>query len=94
MSPDELRTLAASLAPLVAVELSKVAAPLLSRSQLAQRFGVTVATIDRYVRKGMPVHHIGDKRFDASECLTWIDAHNAELDASASQYTLRARKAS
>jgi hypothetical protein len=46
---------------------------LLDRKSVARELGVSIATIDRLVREGMPHVRVGDcKRFELDRVLDWI----------------------
>lgn len=46
---------------------------LLSKAQLAKKLAVSVATVDRLVKEGMPIAaHVGDaRRFRLEQCRAW-----------------------
>ena len=47
--------------------------PLMSRGEAAEHFGVSLATLDRWVRKGAPFLRVGCvKRFDRAELQAWL----------------------
>jgi excisionase family DNA binding protein len=47
----------------------------LTKQQVAKALGVSCSTIDRLVREGMPVVHVGDhRRFDLADCGPWLRA--------------------
>jgi hypothetical protein len=54
-------------------QLEPPAEPYLTRQQLADRMGVSVKTVDRLVREGMPSETWGlrSRRFLASRALAW-----------------------
>ncbi len=53
-------------------------APLLSKSQIAQALGVSVATVDREVAEGMPCVIVGaSRRFDFDAVRAWLEAKAA-----------------
>lgn len=56
------------------------AEPYVDRKQLAKTMGVSVATIDRMVRAGMPSETWGlrSRRFQVSAALAWAQARRAE----------------
>lgn len=58
----------------------------LSRAQLADRMGVSVNTIDRMVRAGMPSVTWGrrTRRFKASVAMAWARAQQADAEKMAS----------
>lgn len=50
-----------------------VTEPLLSRSDLGRELRISIATIDRLVRDGMPFIQVGgSKRFKQSDAMTWL----------------------
>ena len=57
-----------------------VAEPYVDRKQLAKTMGVSVATIDRMVRAGMPSETWGlrSRRFQVSAALAWAQARRAD----------------
>lgn len=47
----------------------------LSKKQVAERFGISVSTVNNYMREGMPFYKIGAGklvRFNAEEVERWI----------------------
>ena len=56
------------------------AEPYVDRKQLAKTMGVSVATIDRMVRAGMPSETWGlrSRRFQVSAALAWAQARRAD----------------
>jgi phage terminase Nu1 subunit (DNA packaging protein) len=57
------------------------AEPYVDRKQLAKTMGVSVATIDRMVRAGMPSETWGlrSRRFQISAALAWAQARRADV---------------
>lgn len=46
-------------------------------NELAEHFGVSVSTIFRWEKKGLPYHKIGGvKRYNVEECDTWFIQQN------------------
>ena len=80
-----LDALALRLAPLVAdlvVQQLRAAAPapelssgLVDKRTAARAVAVSVATLDRFVREGAPVHIVGARRrYDIPELRVWLEA--------------------
>lgn len=46
----------------------------LSKKQVAERFGISVSTVNNYMRQGMPFYKVGGKlvRFIADEVEIWV----------------------
>jgi predicted DNA-binding transcriptional regulator AlpA len=48
---------------------------LLAKPRAAKALGVSVSTLDRLVKEGAPVHHVGARRmFDIAELRAWLSA--------------------
>lgn len=73
LTPDEIRSIAERVAEILRPTLAPPAAPLLTKAELAQAWRVTPATIDRMVRRGMPVERVTNDapRFDRAACDAW-----------------------
>jgi predicted DNA-binding transcriptional regulator AlpA len=78
------RMIAAETASIVLAELrsetqrAPAKGPLLSKQQLAQALGVSVATIDREVTRGLPCVVVGaSRRFDESAARAWLETQAA-----------------
>lgn len=57
-------------------EAEQPAPSALTKSDLAQQLNVSTATIDRFVRRGMPHFYVGDRRrFDIAACRAWLATH-------------------
>lgn len=60
-----------------------MASKLLSRQELSDVIGASVASIDRLRQKGLPTIRVGTLiRFDRDQVLSWLQAGTSELDAS------------
>ena len=46
----------------------------LNKKELAERFGISVSSVNNYMRQGMPYYKIGSKlvRFDPDEVEKWL----------------------
>lgn len=46
----------------------------LSKKQVAEKFGISVSTVNNYMRQGMPFYKVGGKlvRFIADEVEIWV----------------------
>lgn len=46
----------------------------LKKKELAERFGISVSSVNNYMRQGMPYYKIGGKlvRFDPDEVEKWL----------------------
>ena len=46
----------------------------LKKKEVAERFGISVSSVNNYMRKGMPYYRIGSKlfRFDPEEVEKWL----------------------
>ncbi len=47
---------------------------MLNKKELAKELSVSIPTIDRYMKNGMPYHKLGKKlvRFYLEECIEWL----------------------
>jgi hypothetical protein len=72
-SPEAVAAIREILCPSQAPELVSDAG-LRSKKQTATALGVSVSTVDRLTREGMPVAaHVGDcRRYDLGACQTWL----------------------
>lgn len=74
--------LAEGLAGALAAELRPAVSPpakLLTRDELAHALSVSPQTVDRRVRKGMPVEYVGDlPRFELAKCRTWLASQGSD----------------
>ena len=52
----------------------------LNKKQIADRFGISISTVNNYMRKGMPFYKIGEKlvRFIPDEVEKWIKEQKEE----------------
>ena len=54
--------------------------PLMTRRETAEHFRVSVATVDRWVRRGAPFLRVGCvKRFDRDALRAWLDSGERRL---------------
>jgi hypothetical protein len=62
--------------PQVAPAPAPAPVPLVDKRELARLLDVSVATIDRLARSGMPFQPVGDaRRFDIAACRAWLADH-------------------
>jgi len=81
MSPAELRALLAEVIAETASATSKPPepAPLMDRHGLAQLLDVSLSTVDRLIREGVPRVYVGDApRFDRERVMAWLEAREGE----------------
>lgn len=52
----------------------------LKKKELAERFGISVSSVNNYMRQGMPYYKIGSKlvRFDPDEVEKWLKEKGKE----------------
>ena len=52
----------------------------LKKKEVAERFGISVSSVNNYMRKGMPYYRIGSKlvRFDPEEVEKWLKERGKE----------------
>lgn len=74
--PDVVEALRALSAPHPSAPAPDDGERLLPKKRIASTLGVSVATVDRLTREGMPVAaHVGDaRRYDLEACKAWLAA--------------------
>lgn len=52
----------------------------LKKKEVAERFGISVSSVNNYMRQGMPYYRIGSKlvRFDPEEVEKWLKERGKE----------------
>lgn len=70
---------------------------IVTKSQLAEKFGVHTSTIDKYQHLGMPLHERGNRRkgestYDLEACVQWKEEQFSDTEQSESMQEARLRK--
>lgn len=74
LAPEAAAAFAALFRPAPALPAANDSAgPLRSKAEAARALGVSSTTLDRFVREGAPVEHVGARRrFDLDALRTWL----------------------
>lgn len=70
---------------------------IVTKTQLAEKFGVHTSTIDKYQHLGMPLHERGNRRkgestYDLEACVQWKEEQFSDTEQSESMQEARLRK--